>query len=959
MQVQPGGLPFVRELAAHGGRTALVHGDLTLSYAELADRVRGMASSLGGGRRLVLVVGAHDTDLVTGYLAALTAGHVVLLVPGGRHVQRWIDRYDPDVILEPGGGDPRSSAPRVTERRPGTVHDLHPELALLLTTSGSTGSARLVRLSYDAVQANAASIVSYLDLGPDDVGITTLPMAYCYGLSVLHSHLLAGAAVVLTETSVVDRCFWDLARRHGVSSLAGVPYTFDLLDRTGFLERRLPTLPRLRRLLQAGGALPVEQAARYAQRCADSSRSFFAMYGQTEATARMAYLPPHLAVERAGALGVAVPGGELTLAEDGELVYRGPNVMLGYADAAGDLALGRTVTELRTGDRGRRRPDGLLELVGRAGRQVKLFGLRVDLDQVEAGLAELGLRAACVADEGRLAAVTEQDGKRVRRAACAATGLPPHAVRAVVVDRLPRTANGKVDRLGAERAASRSVTDPARSSGDHGENGDQVRRLYADVLGVAVGPRDTFVGLGGDSLSYVEVSLRLGELLGDVPSSWPQREAEQLQRLVPSAAPTPGRARPIPAPGRTRPIRTSARARPFRTSGRVGSVFALDTTVLLRAVAILLVVASHVHLSPLLGGAHVLLAVAGYNLARFRVVSAPRRVRVLGAWRSIGRLAAPTVVVVAAASFVTPGVGVVQVAALTSLLGPDVLGPAWRYWFLEALLQLLVLVAVLLAVPAVDRWERRRPLGLPLALLAAGLLTRTGLVGLGAGPDATQSAAAVLWLFALGWCAARVTGLRHRLALSAAAALLVPGFFGQPVQEAVVLTGVLLLVWRCSVPFPRRLATLRPVLGALASSSLFVYLVHWQVLDLMRGAPAVLVLSACLLAGWLASQGWERLVQALRTVVSRTTGPRGWPARASSRSVARYPTSRSTWSRNSQPMLTAAAASGTEPPYAASSGTRMDRNSTQPSAKPAITEPVPNAPQSSASTPGLSGASAR
>ncbi len=934
---------LTRRLAAHGSRTALVQGDVTVSYGELARRVDDAAARLdndrgpGRGRRLVLVVGSHDVSLIAAYLGAICAGHVVLLVPSGQHVQRWIDRYDPDVVLQTDPDDLRVA--RTTERRAGTVHDLHPDLVLLLTTSGSTGSPRLVRLSYEAVLANAGSIASYLELGRDDVGITTLPMAYCFGLSVLHSHLMAGAGLVLTELSVVDRCFWDLVHEHRVSSVAGVPYTFDLLDRTDLLHGRLSALPSLKRLLQAGGAMPDEQAHRYAQACANQGRQLFVMYGQTEATARMAYLPPHLALRHTGALGVAVPGGELTLAEDGELVYRGPNVMMGYADGPHDLARGRTVHELRTGDRGRLRPDGMLELVGRTGRQVKLFGLRIDLDEVTSRVRERGITAWCGLLDGRLVAVAEQDVGTTRQAICQASGLPVHAVRAVRVEALPRTVNGKIDARDADRMARATLDETAGPS--HQRPGNEVRGLYAAVLGRPAGPTDTFVGLGGDSLSYVEVSLRLSDLLPTVPDDWPTRSVSGLQALLASDGTAAG---PTGEAGRS-----SARSR----------YVPVDTTVVLRAVGILLVVASHAKLSPLLGGAHTLLAVAGYNFARFRPNALSRRERLSGTSRSITRLVTPVVLIVAAASIVTPGVGIVQVLQLNAWLGPDVLGPAWRYWFLEALIQLLIVMSVLMAIPQVDRFERRHPFALPVLLLGLGLLPRIGVVDLGPGPAQTQSSVAVLWLFVLGWSAARATRRRHRMVITAVAVLSVPGFFSRPSHDAVVLLGVLLLVWRPTVPFPRRLPLLRTALGAVASASLFIYLVQWQVLDLTVGDPRLLVLVASVAAGLLATRLWDGLRQALRTRVARTTAPRGCPPRASSRRVVTYPTSMSTCRSSSQPMLTAAAASGTEPPNAASSGTRIDRNSTHPSMNPAISEPVPYAPQRTARVPGRSGANAR
>ncbi|MGN6575029.1 MAG: AMP-binding protein [Nocardioides sp.] len=234
---------FWSRLAAYGDRPALVSDDGTVTYADLADRVREVADRLGPSRRLVLLAGANRADAVVVYLAALAGGHPVLLVPGDHraHVESVVQAYDPDVVVTDG---------QLDERRPGTAHDLHPDLALLLSTSGSTGSPKLVRLSHENLAANAEAIADYLAIRPSDVAATTLPMHYCYGLSVINSHLAVGASLLLTELSVVDSCFWDAVRAHRVSTFAGVPYTFDLLDRVGFAEMDLPSL---RYVTQAGG----------------------------------------------------------------------------------------------------------------------------------------------------------------------------------------------------------------------------------------------------------------------------------------------------------------------------------------------------------------------------------------------------------------------------------------------------------------------------------------------------------------------------------------------------------------------------------------------------------------------------------------------------------------------------------------------------------------------------------
>ncbi|HYH35226.1 MAG TPA: AMP-binding protein, partial [Nocardioides sp.] len=321
--------PRVLDLASHGDLLAVRTAGESLTYADLARRVEDTAARLGATRRLVLVEGANSIDALVAHLAALTSGHVVLLAAPGRPAEQLAEAWDPDVVVRDG---------RLVERRDGTRHDLHPDLALLLSTSGSTGSPKLVRLSADNLRSNAASIATYLGLTPQDRAITSLPMHYCYGLSVLHSHLLVGAAVVLTDLSVVDDCFWRLAAEAGASSFAGVPYTFELLERSGFDARRVPTL---RYVTQAGGRLDPSRVRDWSARGRRAGWDLVVMYGQTEATARMAWLPPELAVEHPGSIGVPVPGGDFRIepvpeASEpgvGELVYRGPNVMMGYAES--------------------------------------------------------------------------------------------------------------------------------------------------------------------------------------------------------------------------------------------------------------------------------------------------------------------------------------------------------------------------------------------------------------------------------------------------------------------------------------------------------------------------------------------------------------------------------------------------------------------------------------------------
>ncbi|MFE5908065.1 AMP-binding protein [Streptomyces wedmorensis] len=832
-------LPLAHSLALHGDRTALVTAEGEVSYGELARRVADTARQLGPGRRLVLLPGANTVGALVVHLAALSAGHPVLLVPGDHPeaVAALTAAYDPDVVVHPGpGSGPESGAWRIEERRTGSAHDFHPDLALLLSTSGSTGSPKLVRLSYENLQANAESIADYLGIRDTDRAATTLPMHYCYGLSVVHSHLLRGAGLVVTELSVADACFWDLFRTARGTALAGVPYTFDLLDRVGFAEMELP---HLRYVTQAGGRLAPERVSHYAELGKRRGWDLFVMYGQTEATARMAYLPPELATAHPGAIGVPVPGGSFALeavdetvmeGEDvGELVYSGPNVMLGYAHTPDDLALGRTVDTLRTGDLARRTDEGLYEIVGRRSRFLKILGLRIDPQQVEALLEQrhgLSVLAAGDDDGLTLAVVGEPgwDERRIRRRVADEFGLPTRAIRVHLLPELPRLPTGKPD-YQAVRALGRQ-DDTEVPPGGAGI--DDLCALYARILDrTKVTPDSTFVGLGGDSLSYVEMSLHLEERLGHLPTSWHTTPISELR--------TPER-------------KTRGRGR------------ALETSVALRAVAIVCIVGSHARLFELRGGAHLLLAVAGFNFARFLLTPAGRRDRARNTGRSIVRIAVPCVVWTAFAMLIGTDYDLSNLLLLHNALFPQDTGPGIHLWFVEALVYILLATLALLALPAVDRAERRFPYGLPLALVLLGLLTRYELVGLPARSQITD-AVTVFWLFALGWAAAKARTTPHRLLVTLAALATVPGFFpGEPRREAFVLIGFALLVWFPTLPSHHRV---NQVAGLLAAASLSIYLTHWQIYPILDGVSEPLSLVSALLFGIAYAKGSDRLTRRL------------------------------------------------------------------------------------------------
>ena len=811
------------DLRAWGDRPALVTADGPISYAELHDRVEQRRARLGATRRLVAIEGVNRVESVVDQLAALAGRHPVLLVPAGatgtEAGRRLLAAYDPDVVI---GGAAEEPGGRPTwlydERRPGTRHELHPDLALLLGTSGSSGSPKQVRLSLASIVANARAIASYLELTPDDRAATSLPLHYCYGLSVLHSHLVAGASVWLTEESVVEETFWEGFAEHAATSFAGVPHTFELLDRSGFADRDLPSL---RYATQAGGALAPDRVAAWAELGRQRGFDFFVMYGATEATARMAYLPPHLTRERPETVGLAVPGGDLRI-DDGELVYRGPNVMLGYARTPADLALGRTTHELRTGDLAVQHDDGLFEIVGRRSRRAKLFGLRIDLDDVEEVLMGHGLDARALEHDGRLV-VLVRNGRAAARVTTLLSRelcLPTHALSVQTVAAFPTTGSGKTD----YPALRRHVQEAAEAAPD------DLRAMYATVLGRPdADDDDTFVGLGGDSLSYVEVSLRLERALGRLPDGWQECSIGELSRL---------------------------QRRPRRWTAQV------DLPVALRAIAIVAVVGSHTEWFDLKGGAHVLLALLGFNLARFQLAPGDRQTRTERLRGSLRDLLVPSVLWIGTIAVVTGKYTWSTVFLVNSAIGPPAWSDQWQYWFLESAAWSAAGLLAVLSVRRVHDFERREPWRFGLLWLGVAMAVRLVGVGIEAGPVERYAVPYVAWAVALGYLAARATSVRQRLVVSALAPLCTIGFFGEPVRELVVVGGLLLVLWVRRVVLPRPVARL---LGPIASASLFIYLTHWVVyppLDADHDVLAALLSVAVGVAVW-------RLYGALRTWAGR------------------------------------------------------------------------------------------
>lgn len=392
------------DFGAFGRKTALIDDTgVTVRYDELAALQDELSDAVGSGE-LTMMLCENSIGALWGYAALLNGGRPMLLVSAAlpEDMRRQImNTYRPGLIFTPEAL--LSDYPHMREIRRidryallrtnyASSYPLHPALGQLLTTSGSTGSVKFVRQSWDSVRFNTRVIADYLNIKGTDRTLTSLPMNYTYGLSVISANLLKGAAMIVTRSGVMDEEFWDLFENERVTAFHGVPNTYDMLYR---LDIFCDDFPDLRLMTQAGGKLSRELHQYFAQYAKDYGKRFIVMYGQSEATAAISYLPAEKALEKPGSVGIAVPGGEIQLIDGegkpietarvpGEVVYRGPNVTLGYASCGDDLGRGDDWHgELRTGDVAEFDEDGCLYITGRIKRCLKMSGHRISLDEID------------------------------------------------------------------------------------------------------------------------------------------------------------------------------------------------------------------------------------------------------------------------------------------------------------------------------------------------------------------------------------------------------------------------------------------------------------------------------------------------------------------------------------------------------------------------------------------------
>lgn len=460
-------MAYYDEFSKYGNRVAALSDDgRRITYAELAD----FSAELGKAvkpRKLVFNFCRNVIGSMCGYLSFLNNRVVPLMIDANINQEladNLIDIYKPSYLYMPVDMKETYGDYEVIFEGWDYVllkttfdkeYELGEDLALLLTTSGSTGSPKLVRQSYKNIQSNAEAIAKYLELDENERPVTTLPMNYTYGLSIINSHVLVGATILLTTNSVVARPFWDFVKSEKATSFGGVPYTYEMLKRVRFFRMELPDL---KYFTQAGGKLSPELHKEFAEYAEEKGKHFIVMYGQTEATARMAYLPYKDALRKYGSMGIVIPGGRFDLIDAdgnvitepdtvGELVYEGDNVTLGYAECGEDLAKGdERGGRLETGDMAKFDDEGYYFIVGRKKRFLKLFGNRVNLDEVDRMVCkEFDVDCASTGTD-ELMKVYITDAKYVEAVSkliTERTHINKQAFEVLVIDEIPRNEAGK------------------------------------------------------------------------------------------------------------------------------------------------------------------------------------------------------------------------------------------------------------------------------------------------------------------------------------------------------------------------------------------------------------------------------------------------------------------------------------------------------------------------------------
>ena len=832
----------------------ITYASLRSDVAKYGTLLEDRAKAVGTDRLLIAIEMSARSPVIAAYVSALASGHVVLICAPDSldSIGPIFEIYRPNLLIKQ-NGDLCVSVPLSDQ-----PIDLHPDLSLLLSTSGTTGEPKLVRLSAENIASNAATIAEYLNLLPDDRAVTTLPLHYIFGLSVLHAHLHAGAALVLNDLSVIDAGFALLFAASKGTSISVVPHQVDLLLANGFGAE---SLPGLRHIAQAGGKLAASKVREMAALGRQGNWLFYVMYGQTEASPRMAYLPPQDAELHADCVGRPINGGSFAVRGEsgqpvvgtdveGDLIYSGPNVMMGYARTQADLALAKDTFELATGDVAQFTSNGFIKIVGRSARFAKIFGLRISLDQLDAMLRDEGFAAYAVSVEDRLVLLMQDmsASAETRQLVANAYKLPLHAIEVAPLSDVPTLPSGKVDFKTLQSLAQKAIL----SAPPQLPMASTMRQTMAEATRRdSVDLDESYTSLGGDSLGYLQVQIYLEKSLGGAPAGWENLTVRELEKLQPDLS-------------------------------KLASFWShVEIDVVLRVVAITFIILVHLARLPLGGGTWLLLLVMGYSFSRFQRPSLLNK-----QFRDVFlRLLHPILllyfILLISYQLFRAEADISYFVLLQNFVSPDQSSFLTAYWFVSLYAQLVVVLLGMFLISPVRQAIASRPWMASALIftlttgLAVACLWLTvdpypydrypGIIG---SPVAARSLIITFPIVVLGMMMHTANG-RLQIALTFAGLVITCLIFPatSTAQPFILGAGGLLLMSRITIPFP---AVIARTVTVMAASTLFVYLLHNIVVHVVRtatplidliGIPAaaVVVVTVSFLMGHFAKLGFEAL----------------------------------------------------------------------------------------------------
>ena len=415
-------MSFLKKIYKYKKKTALILDDGSkITYEKLINETEFIKKFIKK-RSLVIILAGNNLESIISYVALINFKSVVIMLDqklDHNYLKKIIYSYKPDFVFAPKNYLFNNNFNKyftlynyqIYKNKKNIQKKLSNDRAVLLTTSGSTGTKKFVRQSYKNYENNSKDIIKSLNINSSSTVITTLPISYTYGLSVINTHLLSGAKIILNEKSIISREFWKLYQIHRPSYFYGVPYIFKILAKMKFKNF---FSSKLTVAACAGGELSSVDYLNLIKKMEEHNKLFFYMYGQTEATARMSVLNSKFSSTRHKSIGKPIGQGRFELRDNknkiinknnvsGNLYYKGKNVCLGYSKLLKDLSKKNENNYiLNTGDIAKFDNDGFFYIVGRKKRIIKIFGHRINMDDIEKIILNMGYEVNCINKDDKI-----------------------------------------------------------------------------------------------------------------------------------------------------------------------------------------------------------------------------------------------------------------------------------------------------------------------------------------------------------------------------------------------------------------------------------------------------------------------------------------------------------------------------------------------------------------------------